>query len=101
MAKLNKDDLFKLNTLDDATRADLAARFDEIADLEKKVQDITKQKADADVYVTRAGEAEKAVKERDQKIADLQNELARHTGKPADEISLTLFAPFFGEDLWT
>lgn len=95
---LSKADLAKLTNLDDATRADLSARFDEINDLQTKVTNLTKEKADADQIAARAGTAEKTVKERDVKIAELEGLLAKHTGKEPDEISLTAFSPFF--NLW-
>lgn len=98
MGKITKEDLAKLTNLDDNTRADLAARFDEIDDLNKKLADVTKQKGDADVIAARAGTAEKALKERDAKIVELEGLLAKHTGKEPDEITLEAFKPFF--DFW-
>jgi hypothetical protein len=100
MPKLTKADLAKLTNLDDATRADLSARFDEITELETNLAKIRAEKADADQIVARAGEADKASKAKDTKILELEGLLAKHTGKAPDEISLTMFAPFFGEDTW-
>lgn len=100
MPKMTKDDIVKLTMLDDNTRADLSARFDEIMELETRVKTLTKEKADADVIVARAGEAEKAAAEKQKKIVELENLLAQHTGRPADEISLTMFATFFGQDIF-
>jgi len=93
--KLKKDELLKIENLSDDVKADIAALFADVEERETRIANLTKAAADADEIVKRAPEIER---ERDalkgEKIA-LEAKLSELTGKPADEISLSAFAPFF------
>ena len=84
-----------LGNLPENVLADISGLYADIDERELRIQKLTTEKVDADKVAARAAEVEK---ERDglktQKL-ELENQLAKYTGKPADEIELSAFRPLF------
>lgn len=93
---MTKEELLKIQNLPDGVLADLTALFTDIEERDGQINALKKQTADADEIVKRAPELEKLNKEQAIKIELLNTELAKHTGKPADDGDLYgIFKPFF------
>lgn len=98
MAKLTKKDIDSIANLPDQVKADLSALLGEVETKDQEITTLRKANSDADAIVKNAPVLEAAMKERDGKISELTTELAKHTGKPKNEVKplLSAFAPFFG-----
>lgn len=95
MPKVSREDLGKIANLGDADKANLFSLFDEALGLETEIVKLRKEKGDADVIASKAETAEKLVKEKDAKIAELSGLIEKHTGKKSEGVTLAAFAPFF------
>lgn len=98
MPKITKDDISKIANLPDQVKADLFSLHDEATTKDQEIVKLRKENQDADAIVKNAPKLEAAVKERDESIKKLMEELGKHTGKKKSEITLTAFAPFFGTE---
>ena len=93
-----KSDIEKLENLTPEQKADISALFGEIEQRDTRITQMTKDRADADKVVEKAGQLEKTVKEKDDLISQLNEKLKAASIPPVQAADTSLwgfFAPIY------
>lgn len=95
---LKKEDVAKLQGVDDATRADLFALFESIEGHNTRITELQNKVKDSDQVVAENATLKTTIATRDQEKAALEGQLSKILGREVNasfDYELTAFKPFF------